>query len=55
MTFVSIPQPSEYAFQYAELQAAEIDPVALFEVLNTKEEWDKIGHKTPPTKLQKTY
>ena len=36
MTFVSIPQPSEYAFQYAELQAAEEDLVALFEVLNTK-------------------
>ena len=40
MTFVSTPQPTEYAFQYAELQPVEEHPVSLIEVLNTKKEWD---------------
>ena len=36
LTFVSTPQPSEYAFQYAELQLIEEHPVSQIEVLNTK-------------------
>ena len=59
MTFVSTPQPLEYAFQYAELQPVEEHPVSLIEVLNTKTEWDivtvrgKLAQKNPPTKVGK--
>ena len=38
MTFVSTLQPSEYAFQYAELQLIEEHSVTQIEVLNTKKQ-----------------
>ena len=52
MTLVSTPQPSEYAFQYAELKLQ-------IEVLNTKKQWDiitvqgKLAQKNPPMKVGK--
>ena len=59
MTFISTPQPSEYAFQYAELQPVEEHPVSLIEVLNTIKEWDivtvrgKLAQNNPLTKVGK--
>ena len=59
MTFVSVPQPSEYAFQYSEIKTAEEEPSSVLEVLNSKNEWDKeavrgkIANLTEPTKVSK--
>ena len=59
MTFVSVPQPSEYAFQYSEIRTAEENPLSVLEVLNSKNEWDKVDVRgkitniTEPTKVCK--
>ena len=55
MTFVSVPQPSEYS----EIRTAEEDPLSVLEILNSKNEWDKvtvrgkIANITEPTKVGK--
>ena len=59
MTYVSIPQPSEYAFQYSEITTAEEDPLSILEILNSKKEWEKVGVRgkianiTEPIKIGK--
>lgn len=42
MTYFSIPQPSQYAFQYSEITTVEEDPLSVLEILNSKNEWDKV-------------
>lgn len=42
MTYFSIPQPSQHAFQYSEITTVEEDPLSVLEILNRKNEWDKV-------------
>ena len=59
MTFVSVPQLFEYAFQYLEITTAEEDPLSVLEILNSKNEWgkvavrEKIANITQPNKVGK--
>lgn len=59
MTFVSVPQPSEYPFQYSEIRTTEEDLLSVLQILNSKNEWDKlaihgkIANITEPTKVDK--
>lgn len=40
MTYVSIPQPSKYTFQYSEITMAEEDLLSVLEILNNTNKRD---------------
>lgn len=42
MTYVSVPKPSEYAFQFTNSAACQYERVTVSEAITTCEEWDEV-------------